>query len=192
MRLFYIINIILFIFYTKNCFAKNEAAGMPQMSIPDFMPQLVWLCIVFPLLYLSMKYIALPRISQIISNRALKISNNINKAEEIRDKIVQANKEHEIAVETTNLEIKKIINNINIKATEEAEKKLQKCQSEINDKIQKEKTKLEKEILKFNRNIESISLELVQDMAKKIYNQEPETKILKTKINKYAERYSNE
>ena len=106
MRLLFIINIILFIFYTKNCFAKSEAAGMPQMSIPDFMPQLVWLCIVFPLLYLSMKYLALPRISQIISNRALKISNNINKAEEIRDKIVQANKEHEIALETTNLEIK--------------------------------------------------------------------------------------
>jgi len=192
MRLLYIINTILFVLYTNKCFAKTEAAGMPQMSIPDFMPQLVWLCIVFPLLYLSMKYIALPRISQIISNRALKIENNINKAEEIRDKIIKANKEHELALESTNLEIKKIIDDINIKTTEEAEKILQKCHLDISNKIQIEKTKLEKDVLKFNKNIENISLELVQDIAKKIYNQKPETKILKTKINKYIERYNND
>ena len=56
---------------------------MPQMVIPDFMPQIVWLCIVFPLLYLSMKYIALPRIAEIISTREGKIRNDINKAKEI-------------------------------------------------------------------------------------------------------------
>jgi len=139
-----------------------------------------------------MKYIALPRISQIISNRALKISNNINKAEEIRNKIVQANKEHQSALEDTNSKIKKIVNDINTKATEEAEKKLKKCQSDISNKIQKEKSKLEKDVLKFNKNIENISLELVQDIAKKISNQKPETKTLKTKINKYMERYNND
>ena len=59
---------------------------MPQMVISDFMPQVVWLCIVFPLLYFSMRYIALPRISDIISRREEKIRNDLSKAEEIRNK----------------------------------------------------------------------------------------------------------
>ena len=85
---------------------------MPQMVIPDFMPQIVWLCIVFPLLYLSMKYIALPRITEIISTREEKIRNDINKAEEIRNKIELANNELQSLVNEANNQIIGIVKQI--------------------------------------------------------------------------------
>ena len=103
----YIINIaviikVLLIAYPS---IAAEGSGMPQMVIPDFMPQLVWLIVVFSLLYFSMKYVALPRITEIISNRDLKIVNDLEKAEEIKKQIEQTNKEHQDAVDDTNNKI---------------------------------------------------------------------------------------
>ena len=191
----YIINIaviikaVLIIAYPS---IAAEGSGMPQMVIPDFMPQLVWLIVVFSLLYFSMKYLALPRITEIISNIDLKIVNDLEKAEEIKKQIEQTNKEHQDAVDDTNNKIKIIVNEINQKSLLEADKKLEQCQNDINKKIQEEKIKLEKELEEFNKNIEKISSEAVEAIIQKMYYVKPDNNNLKNIVNKYSESYSNE
>ena len=188
---------ILIIFYVffytyPSMAAESKGGGMPQMIIPDFMPQLVWLFIIFLILYFSMKYIALPRISAIISTRDMKVINNLNKAEEIRNKIDEANKQHQLAIKETNESIKVLVNEISQKSTAEAEQKIQECQKNINTKITQEKIKLTKEIESFNKNIEKISSEAAENIIKKIYFTKPNTTILKKIVNKYSENYKNE
>ena len=188
---------ILIIFYVffytyPSMAAESKGGGMPQMVIPDFMPQLVWLFIIFLILYFSMKYIALPRISEIISTRDMKVINNLNKAEEIRNKIDEANKQHQLAIKETNESIKVLVNEISQKSTAEAEQKIQECQKNINTKITQEKIKLTKEIESFNKNIEKISSEAAENIIKKIYFTKPDTTILKKIVNKYSESYKNE
>ena len=190
----YIINIaviIKVILIAYPSFAA-EGSGMPQMVIPDFMPQLVWLIVIFSLLYFSMKYVALPRITEIISNRDLKIVNDLEKAEEIKKQIEQTNKEHQDAVDDTNDKIKIIVNEINKKSLLEADKKLEQCQNDINKKIQEEKIKLEKELEEFNKNIEKISSEAVEAIIQKMYYVKPDNNNLKNIVNKYSESYNNE
>ena len=184
-----IISNVLFFTYPS---IAAEGTGMPQMVIPDFMPQLVWLLIVFTILYFSMKYIALPRITEIISNRDLKIVNDLEKAEEIRNEIEKTNKEHQIAIEDTNNKIKIIVNEINQKSNQEAEIKLAECQNNINKNIKEEKIKLEKEIEQFNKNIEKISSEAAESIIEKMYYVKPDNANLKKIINKYSESYKNE
>jgi len=168
------------------------AGGMPQMVIPDFMPQLIWLFIIFPILYLTMKYMALPRISGIISNRDMKVMNNLNKAEEIRNKIDELNKAHQLAIKETNDQIKLIVSEISQKSITDAEQKIIKCQSDINSKIKKEKVKLQKEIEGFNKNIEKIANDAATDIIEKIYYTKPNTNNLKNVIRKYSESYKND
>ena len=105
-KLIYIILVLFNVTFIGFPSLAAEGSGMPQMVIPDFMPQLVWLVIIFTILYFSMKYIALPRISEIITNRDLKIVNDLDKAEEIKDQIEKTNKEHKDAIEDTNYKIK--------------------------------------------------------------------------------------
>ena len=180
-------------FYTYHSIAaESKSGGMPQMVIPDFMPQLVWLFIIFLILYLSMKYIALPRISEIISTREMKVINNLNKAEAIRNKINEANKQHQLAIKETNESIKVLVNEISQKSTAEAEQKIQECQKNINTKIKQEKIKLTKELESFNKNIEKISSKAAENIIKKIYFTKPNTTILNKIVNKYSESYKNE
>ena len=191
------IRIILYIFYAifvtyPSIAAEGGSGGMPQMVIPDFMPQLVWLFIVFPILYCSMKYLALPRITEIMANREMKIINNINKAEEIRNKIKEANQEHELAIKETNDQIKVLVSEISQKSITEAEQQIQECQNNINTKIKEEKLKLEKEISNFSKNIEKISNYAAESIIEKIYYEKPNKDNLKNIVSKYSESYKND
>lgn len=191
------IRIILYISYTSLCTYSSIAAeggsgGMPQMVIPDFMPQLVWLFIIFPILYCSMKYLALPRITEIMANREMKIINNINKAEEIRNKIEEANQEHELAIKKTNDQIKALVIEISQKSITEAEQHMLECQNNINTKIKEEKLKLAKEINNFSENIEKISNNAAESIIEKIYYKKPNTDNLKNIVSKYSESYKND
>ena len=186
-----LLTIFYVLFYTYPSMAEG-AGGMPQMVIPDFMPQLIWLFIIFPILYLTMKYMALPRISGIISNRDMKVMNNLNKAEEIRNKIDELNKAHQLAVKETNDQIKLIVSEISQKSIIDAEQKIIQCQNDINSKIKKEKVKLQKEIEDFNKNIEKIANDAATDIIEKIYYTKPNTNNLKNVISKYSESYKND
>ena len=191
------IRIILYISYASLCTypsiaAEGGSGGMPQMVIPDFMPQLVWLFIIFPILYCSMKYLALPRITEIMANREMKIINNINKAEEIRNKIEEANQEHELAIKKTNDQIKALVIEISQKSITEAEQHMLECQNNINTKIKEEKLKLAKEINNFSENIEKISNNAAESIIKKIYYKKPNTDNLKNIVSKYSESYKND
>tara|TARA_Y100001968_G_C19369849_1_gene724519 strand:- start:1105 stop:1524 length:420 start_codon:yes stop_codon:yes gene_type:complete len=139
-----------------------------------------------------MKYVALPRITEIISSRDLKIVNDLEKAEEIKNEIEKTNKEHQIAIEDTNNKIQIIVNEINQKSNQESEIKLEECQNNINKKIEEEKIKLEKEIQQFNKSIEKISSEAAESIIEKMYYVKPDNANLKKIINKYSESYKNE
>ncbi|RCL82695.1 MAG: hypothetical protein DBW65_03710 [Alphaproteobacteria bacterium] len=191
-KLIYIILVLFNIAFIASPSMGAEGSGMPQMVIPDFMPQLVWLVIIFTTLYFSMKYVALPRITEIISNRDLKIVNDLEKAEEIKEQIERINKEHQKAIEDTNSKIKILVNEINQKSIQEAEIKLEECQENINKKIEEEKIKLEKEVKLFNKNIEMISSEAVEKIIEKMYYVKPDTNNMKNIIHKYSESYNND
>ena len=186
-----LLTIFYALFYTYPSMAEG-AGGMPQMVIPDFMPQLIWLFIIFPILYLTMKYMALPRISEIITNRDMKVINNLSKAEEIRNKIDELNKAHQLALKETNDQIKSIVSEISQKSITDAEQKITQCQNDINSKIKKEKVKLQKEIKDFNKNIEKIANDAATDIVEKIYYTKPNTNNLKGIISKYSESYKND
>ena len=57
---------------------------MPQFDPAVWVPQLVWLAITFFILYLLMSRVALPRVSEVLEEREVRIKESLRKAERLK------------------------------------------------------------------------------------------------------------
>ena len=57
---------------------------MPQFDPAVWVPQLIWLVITFMVLYLLMSRVALPRVSEVLEEREVRINESLRKAERLR------------------------------------------------------------------------------------------------------------
>ena len=67
-----------------------EAAGMPQLDFSTFPNQMFWLVVTLVVIYWVLNRIALPRIAGILADRQGTISGDVQAAEELKAKAVEA------------------------------------------------------------------------------------------------------
>lgn len=65
-------------------------AGLPQLNVPDFAPQLFWLAITFGTLYFVLSRITLPRIASVIEERSTRIQRDLDEAERLKSETEKA------------------------------------------------------------------------------------------------------
>jgi F-type H+-transporting ATPase subunit b len=64
--------------------AAEHKAGMPQLDPSSFASQIFWLVISFVLLYQLMRRVALPRVAEVLDQRAQRIQSDLDKAERLK------------------------------------------------------------------------------------------------------------
>ena len=141
---------------------------MPQLEISTYPSQIFWLVVSFIILYIIMSRIIIPRISSVVKNRESEIKNNINASEQLYKDTKIINDELEKVREDTETEAREIINNLK----EATNKKIIKNYEALKEKIEKRLQKDEQEILqnkkKALKEINKISLNLTEEILKKI------------------------
>jgi len=146
--------------------AFGAEAGMPQLNPEYWLSQVFWLILIFTALYLVIWKLFLPRITNNIENRRLRIVNDLNDAQKLKERAGKKLQEYEKIIKNSKNEAKKIF--------EDGYKNLK---NELNNKkkifdkdFNKELEALDKEIVNLKRssisNINKISIEVVSEIVK--------------------------
>ena len=75
--------------------SNNDAVGMPQLDFSTFPNQIFWLVIFCVILFAIVKLFIIPRMEDIFANRRKIIDGNVAKAEEIRLRVGEIEKQIE-------------------------------------------------------------------------------------------------
>ena len=90
--------------------SDNNAVGMPQLDFSTFPNQIFWLVVFCVVLFAIVKFFIIPRMEDIFANRRKIIDGNIAKAEEIRLRVSEIEKQIEEELQKTKFQCDEIMN----------------------------------------------------------------------------------
>ena len=90
--------------------SDNSAVGMPQLDFSTFPNQIFWLVVFCVVLFAIVKFFIIPRMEDIFANRRKIIDGNIAKAEEIRLRVSEIEKQIEEELQKTKSQCDEIMN----------------------------------------------------------------------------------
>jgi F-type H+-transporting ATPase subunit b len=114
--------------------ASEHAVGMPQLDISTFSNQIFWLVITLVIIYLVLSKIALPRIASVLSDRQMAISNDLAKAEDLKQAAIDAERAYNLALSEARAEAQTIIEEAKAEIKQELLVATEKADVEISKK----------------------------------------------------------
>jgi F-type H+-transporting ATPase subunit b len=166
MKSFYFAFCIALTVYATQSFGAE--AGMPQLNPEFWAAQIFWLLLIFSILYIVIWKIFLPKITDSIENRKLKVVNDLNEAQTLKENAEIKLKEYDRIIEETKIESKKLLENSKKKIEEDIKSK----SFIFNKEIEKEILSTENEIENLKKNsvqsINKIAIETSSEIVKQI------------------------
>ena len=158
--------------------AFGAEGGMPQLNPEFWAAQIFWLILIFSSLYVIIWKLFLPKITNSIENRKLKIVNDLNETQKLKDNAEKKLQEYNEIIENSKKDAKKIIEDGKKKLNREIESKKQK----FNEEIEKELTNVEKEIKNLKKSSMLVINKIAEDISSEIIKQVVGTEINKSKL----------
>ena len=144
-------------------------AGMPQLDPKYWASQVFWLILVFTILYICISRFFIPKIKMNLDDRENKIKEDLEEASSLKQLSEKKIKEYEIVLENAKMEVSKILLNSknNLNKDIQAKRKL------VEQEIEKEVVKAQKQILDLKKNSissisnisEEITSKIIQDIS---------------------------
>ena len=148
--------------------SNNGAVGMPQLDFSTFPNQIFWLVIFCVVLFAIVKLFIIPRMEDIFANRRKIIDGNIAKAEEIRLRVAEIEKQIEEELRKTKSECDEIMSTSGSNIKEQMTLALEDSKIATSQLINEAEGRLKKLRDGSETAIEKISEELAKEIIKKV------------------------
>lgn len=137
---------------------EKAGPGMPQLDFATFPNQIFWLVLTLIAIYLILSRVALPRIGAVLAERQGTITNDIAKAEELKQQAVEAEEAYNRALAEARAESQRIAAEARAEIQADLDAAIAKADAEISAKA----AESEKAIAE----IRAGALESVKEVAK--------------------------
>jgi F-type H+-transporting ATPase subunit b len=138
---------------------------MPQLDVTTWMPQLVWLAVAFILLFVIMRYVALPRVGGVIDSRKRKVDADLEAAQRFRLGTEKALQDYEAALAAARAEGTAIARNTREILNKETAQERAKVQAELNSQIARAEKAIAEMKRKAMAEIEAAAADLAAEIV---------------------------
>lgn len=111
--------------------ATEHAQGMPQLDFSTFPNQIFWLVVTLVVIYFVMSRVALPRIATVLAERHGAIQGDLDKAEEMKAKAVEAEAAYNKALTDARAQAQTIVGEARAEIQKDLDVALAKADAEI-------------------------------------------------------------
>lgn len=148
--------------------AEGGGAGLPQLDPSSFATQIFWLAVTFIVLYLLMSRVALPRVRDVLEERERRITDDLEKAQRLKDESEAVLAEYEKALADARANAQAMF----AEAAEQANAEAAKRQQDVSQKLAKQLEKAESRVRVAKAealdNIRQVAIEVAQDAAARL------------------------
>ncbi|MAO91542.1 MULTISPECIES: F0F1 ATP synthase subunit B' [unclassified Hwanghaeella] len=109
----------------------EHQGGMPQLDTSSFSSQIFWLAVTFAALFILMWKVAVPRVGDVIESREQKIRADLERAEQLRVEIAEAEASVEKALSEARSEAQDILRKAQEKLVADHAKKMEKLDADL-------------------------------------------------------------
>jgi F-type H+-transporting ATPase subunit b len=113
----------------------EKKGGLPQLNTHDFSPQLIWLALAFAALYFLMSRIALPRIGEVLEERADRIQRDLDEAARLKGETEKALANYEKALADARANASALARETQSRVGAEVDKERARVDTEIGAKL---------------------------------------------------------
>tara|TARA_B100000963_G_scaffold357755_1_gene380696 strand:- start:19 stop:588 length:570 start_codon:yes stop_codon:yes gene_type:complete len=146
-----------------------SAEGMPQFNAESFPSQLFWLIITFLFLYLFIAFLVLPRIRNNLRLRKNKISNDLERAENLREQTEKIILTYNKKLKEAELKASETLKASKKNAIIEFENNINQFKSQLSERYAKAENELKEYRQNLHGNIGDIANEVSSKIIKKIF-----------------------
>ena len=109
----------------------ESSAGMPQLDFTTFPNQIFWLVVALVVTYVLLSRIALPRIANVLADRQGAIQRDLDMAEEMKHKAVEAEEAYNKALADARAQAAEIMAETKAEIQADLDKAMEKADAEI-------------------------------------------------------------
>ena len=166
----------------------SESGGMPQLNPEFWISQIFWLTLTFGTLYVILSKLILPKISANLETRKSQILENIEAAEEHREKSEQKIKEYNKIVQDNKIEAKNYFNQAREKILKDINLKKGNLDKELNEEIRKTEIEIEDLKNKAPEKINKIAIEVSTDLIQQLIGVEVNNSSISAIVNDLSKK----
>jgi len=146
---------------------------MPQFDPSSFASQIFWLIVTFTILYLLMARVALPRIGEVLEERSERISNDLDRAEQLRKQSDEVVEQYEAALAKARSEASAILAQTNQEIAAASAERQTEAQRRIDAKVAEAETRIAAARDEAMAQVRDIAVDAARGVAEKLVGQAP-------------------
>jgi F-type H+-transporting ATPase subunit b len=141
---------------------------MPQFNPEWFASQIFWLFVTFVVLYLLMSRIALPRVAEILQERREKVSEDLAKAERLKNEAQEVYDAYEAELRKAREDAQKVLREANDEIAAEQARRHEAYTKELNEQLEQAERRIEDAKKEALGNLDGVAAEIAQSATKKL------------------------